>query len=263
MRRTRPIPWCQWLPCPRSPSTSPPSTASPHRKMGPTPPPPLTDTPPPRPPWLTRRCESWHPWPPCPTQHPLGRTTHKPLSCLRDCPHTETNSQEPIKYIHLPSSPLQHAPLGTTTTTMKLTTIMTMPVMWKDWDHWPSLVSRGANSSISCPDFCLVVTILVKSPNNAKHVLLIPDEQAENARLFQSTTVVQWNQWSQAVVRRPFFVTVVKKDWRSLLDCFFCFFSMWFRKCLSSLSSCLKLVQSIKREKVKKEPNESDLSSLN
>lgn len=102
MRRTRPIPWCRWLPCPRSPSTSPLSMASLHRKMGPTLPPPLTDTPPPRPPWLTRRCESGHPWPPRPTQHPLGRTTHKPLRCLRDCPHTETNSQEPIK-IHSPS----------------------------------------------------------------------------------------------------------------------------------------------------------------
>ena len=68
-----------------------------------------------------------------------------------------------------------------------------------------------------------------------------------------TAAVVQWSQWSQAVVTRPFYVAVVKKKKRthhSLLDCFWGFFSMCLRKCLSSLSSGLKLVQSIKHNKI-------------
>lgn len=195
MRRTRPIPWCLWLPCPRSPSTSRPSTASLHQKMGPTPPPPLTDTLPPRPQWPTRRCESWHPWPPVlPITH--WDTLHTSPSAASETVHTLRQIQhESTKYVHLPSSFPQPAPLGTMMTTtmelMTMMTIMTMPVMWKVWDHWPLLVSRGAYircvwdwdcsaghwlGFVSCPDFSLVVTIIGESPNNAKCVL-IPDEE--------------------------------------------------------------------------------------
>lgn len=138
MRRTRPTPWCLWLLYPRSHSTSRPSMVSLHQKMGPTLPPPPTDTLPPRPQWLTRRCESWHPdllvlsithWDTLPTTPSAASET---VHTLRQIQHEST------KYIHLPSS--STAPLGTmtTTTTMKfmtMKTIMSMPVMWKIWDQ--------------------------------------------------------------------------------------------------------------------------------
>lgn len=55
-RRTRPIRWYLWPPCPRSPSTNPPSTGSLRQKMGPALR--LTATLPAVPLWPTPRCES-------------------------------------------------------------------------------------------------------------------------------------------------------------------------------------------------------------
>lgn len=60
MRRTRPIHWCPLHPCPRSQLISPPSMESLLQKMGPMLLSLPMDTLPPRPPWLTQRCESWH-----------------------------------------------------------------------------------------------------------------------------------------------------------------------------------------------------------
>lgn len=58
MKRTRPTPWCPWLLCPRSLSTSQRSTESLHLRTGQTPPPPLTDTRQTKPKWQTQRCKS-------------------------------------------------------------------------------------------------------------------------------------------------------------------------------------------------------------
>lgn len=143
---------------------------------------------------------------------------------------------------------LQPAPLRTTKTSMmKLVTMMTimaMPVMWKIEDHQPLLMPRDAKLQYICcvwdssaghwlgfdshPDFSPIVTIIIESQkNNDKYVLLIPDKEAENALLLKSRIVVQSmkpGSWKRPVL------CCCKKDWRSLLDCFFP--PMWFRKCL-------------------------------
>lgn len=139
-RRTRLTPWCPWPPCLRSPLTSPLPMESLHQRMGPTPPPPLMDTPRPRPLWLTLKCESWHP-PTTSLYYPSSTGTHNPELPL--LPQRLSTHWDKLNMIHLPSS----SPPGTVKTTMmKLITkmtIMTMPVMWKVWDNWPLLVSRG------------------------------------------------------------------------------------------------------------------------
>ena len=152
----------------------------------------------------------------CSAHHPPGHTTHNPLCCLRDCPHTETNSTW-IHQIHSPplflcctawdddnnSNDEVHDYKDNTVNACNVKSLGSRGAyrrcVW-DWDcsagHW----------LVSCPNFSLVVTIIVESKNNAKYVLLIPDKETANALLFQTTIVMQWNQWSQAIESRSAFV---------------------------------------------------------
>jgi len=223
MRRTRPIPWCLWPPSPKSPSTSRPPTASLRQKMGPTRPPPPTDTLPPRLRWPTRRCERWRPpWPPRRARRRRrDPPTHKALSTASETVHALRQIQHgSAARARLPSSaPRRRWRYWQCLQCEKFGIAGLLPVPKK---KGPTCAVFGTETAqrgtdwdfVSCPDFSRVVTIIVEATNNAKRVLLIPEEAAAHDLLFQSTTVAQRNHMKPCSWKETSFLYCSNEDWR-------------------------------------------------